>query len=151
VSGPVVADIDIDAPPERVWETVMDPGSFPHWVTIHRKINHVDSGPVREGMRMDQTLCLRGANFKVKWTLTECDEARRAVWEGVGPMRSHAHTEYVLTPDGNGGTKFHYVNDFRAPGGPLGAAASRVLVGGLPAREAHRSLQQLKQLVESTY
>ena len=30
----------------------------------------------------------------------------------------------------------HYTNEFKAPGG-LGAAASRVLVGGLPEREAN--------------
>jgi uncharacterized protein YndB with AHSA1/START domain len=149
MSHPVVADIDIDAPPERVWETVMDPHRFADWVTIHRKVNHADDGPPRQGMRMEQTLCLRGANFKVKWTLSAYEDQRLAVWEGVGPMRSHARTEYHLTPDGDGGTRFHYVNEFHAPGGPLGAAASRVLVGGLPDREAHRSLQQLKRLVES--
>jgi uncharacterized protein YndB with AHSA1/START domain len=149
MSDPVVADISIEAPPEKVWKTVMDPGSFDKWVTIHRRMNQADSGPPREGMKMDQTLCLRGASFKVKWTLVECDDHSHAVWEGTGPMRSHARTEYKLEPDGNGGTKFHYVNQFKAPGGLLGATASRVLVGGLPAREAHRSLEQLKALLES--
>jgi hypothetical protein len=50
--------------------------------------------------------------------------------------------------DGNGGTDFHYVNEFSAPGGPLGKAASRVLVGGLPKKEADASLQRLKALLE---
>ena len=43
-----------------------------------------------------------------------------AVWEGRGPVRSHARTEYHLTENGDGGTDFHYVNEFKAPGGPLG-------------------------------
>jgi carbon monoxide dehydrogenase subunit G len=149
MSAPVVADIDIAAPPEKVWEVVMDPDRFKEWVTIHRKLNRHDPGPPREGMKMDQTLCLRGANFKVKWTLEECADQRLAVWEGTGPMRSHARTEYHLSPDGNGGTKFHYVNQFKAPGGLLGSAASSVLVGGLPEREARRSLEQLKHLLET--
>ena len=34
---------------------------------------------------MDQTLCLRHANFKVHWTLTEADRPHRATWEGKGP------------------------------------------------------------------
>ncbi len=63
-------------------------------------------------------------------------------------MGSHARTAYVLEPDGDGGTRFHYENEFKAPGGPLGAAASRVLVGGLPEREAKASLQKLKALLE---
>jgi len=148
VSEPVVADIDIDAPVEKVWDTIMDPDCFSQWVTIHRKVNSADPGPPHEGMQMEQTLCLRGANFKVKWELVECDPRSRAVWEGHGPMRSRARTVYELSHDGNGGTRFHYLNHFRAPGGVLGSAASRVLVGGLPEREAHESLSRLKRLLE---
>lgn len=145
----VTFDVDIDAPPEKVWNLVMDPSRFGEWVTIHRKINKADAGPPRAGMKMDQTLCLRGANFKVKWTLDECREGRRAVWEGKGPVMSHARTAYVLEPNDNGGTHFHYENEFKAPAGPLGAAASRMLVGALPEREAKASLQKLKQLLEA--
>ena len=61
MSDPVVADIEIDAPPEKVWQVVMDPDRFGEWVTIHRKVNSADDGPPREGMKMEQTLCLRGA------------------------------------------------------------------------------------------
>jgi hypothetical protein len=60
---------------------------------------------------------------------------------------SHAHTEYVLARHDRG-TRFHYTNDFRAPFGPLGAAASRALVGGIPEREARNSLTRLKALLE---
>ncbi len=98
---------------------------------------------------MEQTLCLRGVSFKVKWELTEMRDQSRAVWEGVGPMRSHARTEYDIASDGDGGTHFHYVNQFRPPGGLLGATASRVLVGGLPQREAEHSLQRLKAMMEA--
>src|SRR4051812_41508200 len=128
MSDPVVADIEIDARPEAVWKLIMDPARFGEWGTIHRKVNSADPGPRREGMKMEQTLCLRGANFKVKWELEECSEGSRAVWEGQGPVKSHARTEYDLAPNGNGGTKFHYVNEFKAPGGLVGATASRVLV-----------------------
>jgi uncharacterized protein YndB with AHSA1/START domain len=144
----VNADIDIAAPPEKVWEIVMDPDHFKDWVTIHRKVHDSDTGPPHEGSKMTQTLCLHGINFKVKWELTACDPGRHATWEGRGPMHSHARTVYDLSDDGNGGTRFHYTNEFRAPAGPLGAAASRVLVGGLPEREAKKSLVQLKALLE---
>ena len=145
----VKVQIDIDAPPEQVWEVVMDPHRLDEWVTIHRKIHSADGGPPHEGAKMEQTLCLRGANFKVKWHLAECNGPHHAAWEGRGPMHSNARTVYDLKDDGNGGTRFHYTNEFKAPGGPLGAAASRVLVGGLPEREANASLQKLKALLES--
>jgi uncharacterized protein YndB with AHSA1/START domain len=144
----VTATIDIDAPPGRVFETVLDARCLDEWVTIHRRLNRADDPPLQEGYEMDQTLCLRGANFKVHWTLTEYEEPERATWEGRGPAHSYARTAYRVKPREGGGTRFEYENEFKAPGGFVGAAASRVLVGGVPEREATRSLQQLKALIE---
>ena len=145
----VTASIEIDAPPERVYETMLDPDSLPKWVTIHRRVNEADPGEPHEGYEMVQTLCLRGANFKVRWTLTEADRPEKATWEGRGPAHSYARTAYRLSPlDGGSKTRFDYENEFKAPGGLLGAAASRVIVGGVPQREANRSLQRLKTLIE---
>ena len=144
----VTADITIAAPPAEVWALALDPERLDEWVTIHKKMLEADAGPPRAGMRMKQCLNLRGASFKVTWELTECDEPRLAIWEGRGPVRSYARTEYHLSENGDGHTDFHYVNEFKAPGGPLGKAASRALVGGLPQREAERSLAQLKALLE---
>ena len=139
----VVTSIDIDAPPERVWRTVMDPERLHEWVTIHRElVSH-------SGDEMEQVLCLRGAKFHVKWHLARRDEPHHAEWHGRGPARSHAETEYRLADNGRGGTRFDYRNEFRAPLGPLGALASRALVGGLPAKEADASLRRLKALVEN--
>ena len=73
----VRANIDIDAPPDAVYEVMLDPKRLSEWVTIHRKINRADSGEPQMGFEMDQTLCLRHANFKVHWTLTEADRSAR--------------------------------------------------------------------------
>jgi len=143
----VTASIQIDAPPEKVWETVMDPSCLDTWVTIHRRLLHADGAPPRVGYRMDQRIHLRGVTVEVHWELVECRHARRAVWEGRGPARSRAHTEYLLEPSA-GGTRFDYRNEFRAPLGPVGALVSRALVGGIPVREANRSLEQLKSRIE---
>jgi uncharacterized protein YndB with AHSA1/START domain len=140
----------ISATPEEVWAVVMDPARLRDWVTIHRRVADATHGPAAKGFSMAQTIHLRGANFKVRWVLVECEIARRAVWEGRGPALSTAHTEYVLAPH-NGGTRFHYTNDFRVPFGPLGAVASRALVGGIPEREARNSLMRLKALLEARH
>ena len=145
----VKASIDIDAPPERVYDLVLDPSHFDEWVTIHRRVNSRDTGAPREGFEMNQTLCLRGANFKVHWTLTEADRPDRATWEGRGPAHSYARTSYALRSVDGGRTRFQYENEFKAPGGFLGAAASRMLIGGVPEREARRSLENLKALIEN--
>jgi carbon monoxide dehydrogenase subunit G len=138
----VSTSIDIDAPIEDVWRTVMDPTRLEEWVTIHRRLVSYDSD------EMEQVLCLRGANFKVKWHLAASSEPQHAKWKGRGPARSHAETEYRLHDNGRGGTRFDYRNEFKAPLGPLGAIASHAIVGGLPAKEADASLRKLKKLME---
>ena len=144
----VVTSIEIAAPVERVWDACMDPALLEQWVTILRDMRGHSDGPLRTGYEMEQTLCLRGANFKVRWTLTEAKRPERATWEGRGPAHSYARTAYRLSPLDGGKTRFDYENEFKAPGGILGAAASRVIVGGVPQREAYRSLQRLKALLE---
>jgi len=145
----VDASIHIDAPPERVWETVMDPNCLKEWVTIHRRLVDADSGRPRVGYKMEQRMHLRGVTIDVHWELVGCEPGRHAVWEGHGPARSRAHTEYLLTPE-DGGTRFDYRNEFHAPLGPLGAIVSRALVGGMPQREANRSLDRLKGRIEKS-
>jgi len=144
----VNVSIDLPASPQEVWALVMDPDRLGEWVTIHHHLKKHDAVPPREGATMEQVMSLHGVHFKVKWELVTCQEARRAEWHGRGPARSHAETEYVLSPIDDGkGTRFDYRNDFKAPLGPLGSVASRVLVGGLPEHEAHASLDALKKLL----
>jgi uncharacterized membrane protein len=145
----VTASIEIDAPREKVYDLVLDPSRLDEWVTIHRRVNSRDGGPPRQGYEMNQTLHLRGANFKVSWTLTEADRPDRATWEGRGPAHSYARTSYDLRALDDDRTRFEYENEFTAPGGFLGAAASRMLIGGVPEREAKRSLERLKALLEA--
>lgn len=145
----VTVQIDIDAPRELVFETMLDPDRLADWVTIHKKVNRTSPGEVREGFEMDQTLVLRGAPFKVKWRLTEHEPSRQATWEGKGPGGSYARTAYRLSDAPGGGTRFDYLNEYKAPGGFLGAAASRALVGGTSETEAKKSLQKLKALLEN--
>jgi len=144
----VTASVHIDAPPQEVWEMVMDPTRLGDWVTIHRKLNRADGGGPKVGYRMDQHIHMRGVSMDVRWKLVECDPCARAVWEGRGPARSRAHTEYELRAE-NGGTRFDYHNEFHPPFGPLGALVSRALVGGMPEREAQRTLQRLREQMEN--
>jgi uncharacterized protein YndB with AHSA1/START domain len=143
----VTASIRIAAPPQDVWRLVMDPACLRDWVTIHRKLVHADDGPPRVGYTMDQQIHLRGVSLEVHWTLTQCRPCERAVWEGRGPARSHAHSEYILRAEGDG-TRFDYRNEFRPPLGPVGALVSRALVGGIPEREATRTLERLRAHLE---
>lgn len=143
----VTASVKLPATARQVWETVMDPTRLGEWVTIHRQLRRSDEGVPRVGYEMDQQLHMRGVSVDVHWRLVKCTPERHAVWEGRGPARSRAVTEYTLTPLPDGGTRFDYRNEFHAPLGPVGALASRALIGGMPQREANRTLDRLRTLL----
>jgi len=146
----VKSSIEIAVPPDAVWDVIMDPEHFDDWVTIHRKLGHVDDGPLREGFEVEQTLCLHHANFKVKWALAECDAPRHAVWEGKGPAGSHARIiDTLVALDGGERTRFDYLNEYSQPGGFFGRMAGRMLVAGSAEKEATRSLERLKAFLEN--
>lgn len=140
--------IDIEAPPQHVFDTVMDPRRLGDWVTIHKSVSNVSAQPLHEGAQMDQVLHMRGVSFKVHWTLVGLHPPRRAEWQGRGPALSRALIRYQLRGEDAGPTTFEYTNEFRAPGGPLGGVASRVVVGSASEREARESLSRLKALIE---
>jgi uncharacterized protein YndB with AHSA1/START domain len=146
----VTASIRIAAPMREVWQAIMDPARLGEWVTIHRKLRHADEGPPRVGYLMDQQIHLRGVSVEVHWRLADCRPFERAVWLGRGPARSRARIEYALHPEHDGAlTRFDYSNEFHAPLGPIGALASRAIVGGIPEREARLTLERLRKLLES--
>jgi uncharacterized protein YndB with AHSA1/START domain len=144
----VTACTQIAVAPARVWDVVMDPTQLEKWVTIHRRLLRADAPPPRVGFEMEQQIHLRGVSLHVHWTLVDCRAPELAVWEGTGPARSRAHTEYRLGANG-GGTRFDYRNEFHAPLGPLGAVVSRALVRGMPQREATRTLARLRAYLEN--
>jgi uncharacterized protein YndB with AHSA1/START domain len=144
----VQAQIEIDAPIERVWETIMEPNRLADWVTIHKSVSNVSEQPGRRGSTMDQALHVRGLTFRVHWQLVSVNAPHEAQWEGGGPAHSNALIRYELSSDGGGSTTFRYTNEFHPPGGRLGNVAGRMIVGATSQREANNSLSRLKALLE---
>ncbi|MDQ8044694.1 MAG: SRPBCC family protein [Solirubrobacteraceae bacterium] len=146
--APVDVTVDLDAAPETVFAYLLDIRRTPEWVTICKAVLSVDPGTPHPGWQCRQRYVLRGAPFVVTWTLDELDQDRHISWSGRGPARSKASIEQDLTPLDGGGTRLRYRNEFSAPGGIFGAAASRALVGDTAETEAKRSLDLLAQLID---
>jgi carbon monoxide dehydrogenase subunit G len=138
--------VEIAAPPQRVYDVVMDPARLEEWVTIHHHLEDAPNGRLKKGSKLTQSLKLAGKKFKVRWTVVENDPCVRVVWEGRGPVASHARVVYAF--EGNGdGTAFSYLNEYDLPGGALGRMATRA-VSRVTQKELEGSLQRLKSLVE---
>lgn len=135
------------ADPDRVWDTVMDPALLERWVTTHDSLTGAGGGPVAAGDSFTQRLRLAGTPFKVRWEVVEADEPSFARWQGKGPAGSSAEVTYRFEAE-DGGTRFDYCNEFALPGGPVGRAAGGLLTAAPGSREARRSLERLRALVE---
>ena len=144
----VEREIEIAAPPERVYDVLMDPKRLSDWVTIHAELKDAPPGELKQGSELSQCLKLAGRKFTVHWRVVEDDCPTRVVWEGSGPMHSKAKVVYELAPDGNGGTRFTYANEYKLPGGALGRLGGHA-VAPASRRESEKSLQKLKRLLEA--
>jgi uncharacterized membrane protein len=142
----VEREVEIAAPAEQVYEVVMDPARLEEWVTIHHHLEEAPDGKLRKGSKMTQCLKLAGRKFKVRWEVIENEPCERVVWEGAGPVHSHARVEYGFQ-DNTDRCRFSYMNQYDLPGGVLGRLAGRT-VSRITGRELDGSLQRLKELVE---
>lgn len=143
----VSTSIDIDAPPQQVWDLVSDLDRLAEWVTIHRSVRDAPGGELAEGTAFTQGLEVAGTPFDVAWTAETVQAPERLVWTGAGPAGSRARTSYGLA-EHEGGTRFTYENEFMLPGGALGEAAGGI-VSSRANKEADDSLARLKQLAEA--
>jgi carbon monoxide dehydrogenase subunit G len=138
--------IEIGAPPERVYEVVMDPRQLEDWVTIHDDLEAAPEGRLDDGSELTQRLKLAGRRFHVHWKVVENDACRRVVWDGRGPVHSRARVVYEFEPNADG-TRFSYTNEYDLPGGVLGRMAGGA-VRRVTAKEVDATLERLKQLLE---
>src|SRR3954469_8726291 len=126
----VRASVDIDAPPERVWEVVSDPRNLPLWDRHIESVEGVPPEAVHEGSRYTTVLRLISVHAQVPAEVLELDPPRvgrvrlRGVIGGVEPNR-------IDPLAGNRSRLEHQVN-YRFRGGPLGKLAARSLrmIGG---------------------
>lgn len=143
----VGTEIEIAAPPQAVYDTMMDPGRLGEWVTIHRGVANAPDPPLTEGDSFEQKMALAGKSFTVTWTVARADPPTAADWEGKGPAGSGARVSYRIEEAGDG-SRVRYENEFDFPAGFLGAVAGRLLVRSPAKKEAEKTLGQLKELLE---
>jgi uncharacterized protein YndB with AHSA1/START domain len=148
VSRAVTESVILGAPPERVWEVVMDPTMLERWVTTHDSLGEdAEPGPASEGDSFTQRLRLAGMGFDVRWQVVEAGRASFARWVGEGPAGSTAEVDYRFEPE-DGGTRFEYTNRFSLPGGVAGRLAGGLLSAAPGSRQARRSLENLRALLD---
>ena len=139
-------EIHIEAAPEDVYATLMDPDCLGEWVTIQEELLEAPDGDLVAGSELVQRCRVAGQKFKLSWTVESADRPNNTVWKGKGPLGSKAKVTYDLAAN-DGGTDFTYTNEYSLPGGPIGKIAGRAVVGA-SGIEADKTLERLKKLIE---
>jgi carbon monoxide dehydrogenase subunit G len=141
-------EIHIDAPAEAVYDKLTDPECLDDWVTVHDALEEAPNRNVEVGDTLVQRMKVAGQKIRIKWHVDEAERPSRVVWTGKGPMGTEAKATYEIRANGGDGCTFSYVNEYDLPGGPVGKLAGRAIVG-TSGREADKSLEKLKRLIEN--
>ena len=107
----ITATVDLDAPPERVWQILTDTAGHSAWNPFITKM----AGTLEVGQKLDITIAPPGGKpMSFRPTVTDVQPAQRLAWLGhlgFPGLFDGAHT-FTLTPLPDGRTQFVQAETF---------------------------------------
>jgi uncharacterized protein YndB with AHSA1/START domain len=119
----VQASVDVEAPPERVWEVVADPTNLPRWDHRIEAVEGVPEGGLREGTEYVVTVRLMALRARVKVKVLELRPLEYSKVRMEGLLDGTVQT--WLQPLESGDTRLRHRIQYRFKGGPFGRLAAR--------------------------
>lgn len=92
--------IDIDAPPEKVWDVIADIDRWPGWTRSVHNVSRISDGEF--GLGSSARIDLAGAR-PTDWTVTEFEPGRMFTWESKA-AGVHSIASHIVQPR-NGGAR----------------------------------------------
>ncbi|MEA2362463.1 MAG: hypothetical protein QOD71_1608 [Thermoleophilaceae bacterium] len=139
--------VDIQAPPERVFAFLADSENMPQWQTALDQVEQVSPGAPCKGTSYRFASSDPPLESTIEWV--EFDENRKLAWHGpparVGPGSIQFTGSHTLEPLDGGGTRLRSIFETKF-GGVLKAIGP--LRGRLIAKEIEDDLRRLKSLLE---
>jgi uncharacterized protein YndB with AHSA1/START domain len=133
--------VEVDAPPERVFDLLSDFESYPRWMGNVR-------GVWRVGRRETHWVVCTALDLDVEWDaeVTVFEPDRRVVWRAVrGDI--HADGEFVLAETPEGTTLVRLILGYETPAGRTGRSAARFF-GRHPRHQLEEDLARFKRFAE---
>jgi uncharacterized protein YndB with AHSA1/START domain len=144
----VSVEMEVDAPPEAVWEVVSDPRNLPHWDRHIVRVTGVPETGLVEGLRYVTEMRFMAFHARVRAEVLEWDPPRRATIRLTGILDATVTSTVEALEDGR--SRLEHVVEYRFRGGPFGqiAARSLALVGGDHYALRHGTLAQKREIEE---
>jgi len=138
--------VDIDAPPERVWAVVAeDVKNAPKWTTYLDRVDKLDAEPPGKGTRYRYHLDLPGTRVTLEVEQDVYQKPKRCAGRFIkGPLKGTWTYTYSLRKDGS--TRLTYEMEYELTGLLRFAGG---LLGPQYAAGIHKNMESLKLYVES--
>lgn len=133
--GQVSTTAEIEAAPEKVWETITAPHTYEQWLTVHTKWK--DDVPERfsAGDTASEVVTMLGMANTITWTVDQFDAPQSMRISGTGMAGVRISFQFDVASDGSGGTRASATAEFEGQMivGALGKAVEK---------DAERNLQE---------
>jgi carbon monoxide dehydrogenase subunit G len=136
--------VEVDAPPEAVWEVTSDPRNLPHW-DRHIVAVKVPSSGLRVGSRYEVVLGFMGVRASVPAEVLEWEPPWRAMLRLGGVLNATVTTAIASLPFERSLLRHQIDYRFRGPLGSF-AAASVNAVGGAQYALRRGTLAQKREI-----
>ncbi len=145
--GRIEKSIEIEAPPEKVWE-MLALDRLAEWNEEYGNVKYISE--VRNAEDKYRVGASSHTNMKgageIDFKITESLKHEKMTFRMLGKRANNTVVTYVLEPLG-GGTKFGFVMTFKLPWGVFGTLLDKVGKGFLE-KEAEKALEKLKSILE---
>ncbi len=138
--------VEVEAPPERVWEVVSDPRKLSHWDRHVESVEGVPAGGLAEGVRYTTVMRFMAVRGHVAAEVLEFVPPHRAVIMLTGLIDAIVTT--IVEPLPGDRSLLKHVVDYHFRGGFIGdfAARSLQLLGGAQLALRHGTLAQKREI-----
>lgn len=143
----VFSSIQINRPPEHLFNYVTTPGNWPQWHPSSRGVTGAIDHPLEVGEECLEAFRVAGRSGKARWTVRERTVPHRWVIDGRGDEGGHATITYTVTPHLDG-TRFERELLYELPGRWLWHLLDRLFIRRRIQAESDHALQRLKKVLE---
>ena len=142
----VETSITINAPIEKVFDTIIDPELTAQWSSGVSEVTNIKGNPWEKGSSTDLAYHVLGMKLTQHMVTSEIEKPRKVIYlmEGGFPGTS----EFALEPQGQV-TKVDIRIDYSVPGGILGKIANQVLLERMNRKNIEGTAEGLKIFCEA--